>query len=213
MKKGYKVCLIVIITLLVISTSLATSYSLWIVTDYQKGENLIIAGCFDMTYEDIDENRAPNDNHVHLDNAFPMSDELGMIQPKSYKVTITNSCDIDANYKLVISDTAYDTLDVSNIRYYLTNSAGTNFAPAYLNALEPHTMDSAIKGQVETDSGVTLKNSYILASGVLKSTENITYEFRMWVKDDATNDTMEKIYDAVISYEAFATKSQEVAAP
>ena len=202
MKRGYKLCLYVIITLLIITSSLATSYSLWVTTEHQTGTNVITAGCFNVTFNDLGLDENGPGTSINLSNTYPIADETGMALAP-YTVSIENICDIAADYKLLISDVNDNTLDTSYINYYLTKT-GAIYGPLGLSSLTPYTLDSSIKSEIETASNVTLKNSYVLATGVLNPGEDETYELRLWVRQDA-EDIMEQTFEAVVSYEAYAS--------
>ena len=205
MKTKYQISLFVIITLLIINSSLAASYSLWIVSKPQTGENLISSGCFEVAYNDKDANN--ESTSVGLLNTYPISDEKGVVQ-KPYRVTLTNTCSIDADYKLVISELQGNTLDKNYVRYKLSNSEETSWGPSAFGDLPEYVMESSTKSDIENESGRTIKNSYLLATGGLKPQETITYEFRMWVQESTANSEMNKQFDALISMDAWATNIQ-----
>lgn len=200
MKLKYQISLFVIIALLVVNSSLATSYSLWTITRNQTGQNLITSGCFEISYDDSDS--------INLQNEYPRADAIGKgLRP--YRVTIVNTCSIDASYKFVISDLNSNTLASDNIRYYLTKNDGGEFGPQAFNTLEPYTLDSAFKTGIESEKGVSIKNSYLMATGILRPNDTATYELRLWVKEDASGtEIMEKEFGAVVSFEAVAVKAQ-----
>ena len=204
MKIKYQISLFVIITLLVVTSTLATSYSLWVVSKEQTGENVISSGCFSVSYNDLDSNNTSTS--INLNNTYPISDAVG-IKQKPYKVTITNTCTIAAEYKLLFSDSADNTLDTKYMRYYLVKNNNTIVGPDYIDGLLPYTMEDSLKSDVEDRTDIDIKNSYVLASGVLNPQDTTTYEFRMWVRQDAT-DVMNKEFESVISIEAFATDTQ-----
>ena len=52
-----------------------------------------------------------------------------------------------------------------------------------------------------------IKNSYVLASGILNPTETKTYELRMWVSEDSTNEVMKKTFKSIVYMEAKATEN------
>ncbi len=186
MKIGYKISLFAIITLLVITSSLATSYSLWTVSAHQTESNQIVAGCFNISFSE----ESPS---ISLPNTYPISDEVGESRD-SYKFTLENTCTVAADYKLLISDLKSNTLDTSNIRYYLTK-ANTIYSPDALTNLTTYSLNDD-----------QIKNSYVLATGILNPGDKETYELRLWVKEEATGiDLMDKEFEAIVSYEAYAT--------
>ena len=206
MKLKYQVSLFIIITLLIINSSIAASYSLWIVSRHQTGSNLISAGCFHVAYNDVDSNN--ESTSISLQNTYPITDDNGE-KLKPYTVTITNTCSIDADYKLIISELNGNTLDKNYIRYKLSNSEGTYWGPSAFENLSPYAMESSTKSSIESkpNGAATIKNSYLLASGILKPNDTITYEFRMWVQESATNTIQDKEFNALVSMDAWATEA------
>ena len=51
MKKQYKISLIVITILLIITLFIGTSYSLWSSTNTQSSENLVETTCFQLSFQ------------------------------------------------------------------------------------------------------------------------------------------------------------------
>ena len=210
MKLRYQICLFVIISLLVINSSLATSYSLWIITRQQSGHNIVTSGCFLLSFDDLDSNDPTKSTSINLDPTYPIPDAYGEnLAP--YKVTVTNTCSVAADYKLIISDFNSNTLPSENIRYYLKKNDGTTFTPDYLTTLTPYTMEASTKATVETKASTntfnaSIKNSYILATGKLNPSDAVVYELRMWVEDTYTG--MDKEFGAVVSLESYATNIQ-----
>ena len=202
LKKKYKISALIILMLLVLLSSLAASYSLWVVTREQEHENLVVSGCFDIIYNDLDTN--DESTSINLDNTYPITDERGM-QLSPYKVKLKNNCSIAASYTLALSSVTTNTLDDGYINYYLTNTSAFYGPLNVATGLSPYTFNDSIKHTIETDRNrnVTLKNSYVLATGNLNPEDEETYELRLWVKSDAT-DVMEKEFQAIISFEAYA---------
>lgn len=200
MKLKYQISLFVIITLLIINSSLATSYSLWIITQSQTGTNLISSGCFEIDYNEVTDS-------ISLDNTYPLTDEVGKKQ-SPYTVTITNTCTVAADYKFILNELNDNTLTNDKVKYYLTKDNLAEFGPDYYNTLTPYTMDEAIKSGIETDKNVSIKNSYVLATGVLNPEASATYELRLWIPSEVSNDDQDKTFDSIVSFEAYATKIQ-----
>ena len=103
------VSLSVILTLLL---GIGVSYSLWNISVSQDKVNTAMTSCFDITY-------SSESSAINLEKQYPISDEAGSnLTPYTFK--ITNSCDIDAYYKINL-----ETLNTSNI--------DTRFIKASLN--------------------------------------------------------------------------------
>ena len=200
MKLKYQISLFVIITLLIINSSLATSYSLWMTIEKQEDSNTIIAGCFDILFNDLDSNNISTS--ISLLNTYPLSNEVGM-RLSPYTVKIKNNCSIAASYKLLINTLNDNTLEETNLNYYLKKN-NVAIGPANLGGLTPFILQDSTKTIIENEKNVQIKNSYVLSYGTLNPTEEITYELRLWVKEEAT-DVMEKEFKAVVALEAYAS--------
>ena len=199
MKKGYKISLFIIIALLIMTSSLATSYSLWTYTVNQSGENVITAGCFDISFNDLDSNS--QSTSINLNNTYPISNEMGL-RLSPYVVHIENNCSIAAGYRLLLSDLDTNTLDISNLNYSLTDDGVISEPLSFANK-STYPLDLNLKEQIETEKNVQINNSYSLALGVLNPNETKTYELRLWIKEEAT-DVMEKEFTAIVAYESHA---------
>ena len=64
-----------------------------------------------------------------------------------------------------------------------------------------------LKSQIEEETNEQIKKSYVLASGILNPTETKTYELRMWVSEDSTNEVMKKTFKSIVYMEAKATEN------
>ena len=201
MKLKYKVKVILLLIALAIVSVVGRSYALWVITKKQNDTNLIIAGCFEATFNDKDINNLST--NINLTNTYPISDESG-IKLTPYVVTIKNTCSIAASYKLSINTLNTNTLDDGFIKLYLVN-APNNYGPMLFDSLDTYLMEASIKDTIETEKNVSIKNSYVLSTGVLNPTEEETYELRMWVRDDATSEQMSKEFKATVALEAYAT--------
>lgn len=205
MKLRYKICVTIILLLLVVVTSIGRSYALWLITDKQTDTNLVASGCFNITYNDLTEKN--NASSINLKNSYPLDDEeRGRLTP--YKVTITNECTIAAKYNIYLSSLQSNSLDEKYIKIYLTSiNDNTSWGPQLIDSMTPFVLDTALKDFLENEKNLQIKNSYILASGVLNPTESKTYELKMWVSKEAPNETMGKSFESLVSMYASATEN------
>lgn len=203
MRLKYKVKIIILLIALALVSVVGRSYALWVITRKQADTNLIVAGCFEATFNDKDINNLST--NINLLNTYPIDDNLG-IKLSPYTLKIKNTCDVAASYKLTINSLNTNTLDDSFIKLYLVHNQN-NYGPMLFESVDTYLMEDSTKNTIETEKNVTIKNSYLLSTGVLNPTEETTYELRMWVRDDATSEQMSKEFKATVALEAFATKS------
>ena len=186
MKLKHKIALLVIGVLLVVSLLVGSSYALWFFNVSQESTNVVQSDCFEITYEDGDA--------IHLTNAFPMEDSLG-IQLTPYKFTIRNICNHPADLQINLETLNSSTLDASNIKADLN---GHIKAVGDAESVEP-TLDNA-------SSAVMLKED------TLDVNESKTYTFKIWIKDDAIQNEIEnKTYSSKVTIKATVRKKFDVA--
>lgn len=205
MKLKYKVCLTFIIVLLVILTSIGRSYAVWVINEKQTGVNLVETGCLNIVYNDL--NKDNISSNITLINTYPIPDSVGKgLTP--YKVTIENKCTLAANYNLYLSSFASNDLPEGNLKVYFGRvDDNTVWGPHLLSSMATAIINDSLKKELVVDTGEQIKNSYVLASGILNPTESKTYELRMWVSEESTNEVMKKKFKSIIFMEATAVEN------
>jgi len=166
MKLKHKISLLVIGVLLVVSILISSSYALWVFNVSQESTNVVQSDCFEITYEDGPE--------IALENAFPLKDSKG-VQLKPYTFTINNICNHAADFQINLETLNTSTLDASNIKAKLDNTAIALYGDN--NYVAP-TLNSA-------SSAILLKEDY------LEENASKTYSLRMWLKEDAVKSEVE----------------------
>ena len=153
MKKRYRYGLIIVIILLVLTTSIGSTYSLWTFHLEQTGSNNVSTPtCFDI---DVD-----SAQDLYLTDVYPMSDAEGILtQP--YIASITNNCSGAMPFKMIIEQTNNELS--SNIRINLTGSY--NLAA------------SDLSNYYDANLG------YVLISNTIPANSTKTFSLRMWVKE------------------------------
>ena len=155
MKKRYRYSLIIVIILLVLTTSIGSTYSLWSFRYEQDwGSNIVAApSCFEITIDSYED--------LSLYNTYPMSDAEGILtQP--YLASVTNNCSVDMPFKMVIEESTNDFSD-GDIR--------VNLAGDYTVAT------SDLSDYYDSELG------YVIVSDTIDYGETATFTLRMWVKN------------------------------
>lgn len=203
MKLRYKISIAIIILLLVVVSSIGRSYAIWTYTKSQSSSNLVEAGCLNITYNDLKEDG--NTSSINLENAYPLSDDVGK-QLSPYKVTITNDCTLAASYDIFLSTFSSNALAEDYLKvYFIRTDDNTIWGPQLINSLSVANLNNSLKNTIEKQINEQIKNSYVLASGVLNPSESKTYELRMWVSKTAPNDTMNKSFKSIVYMQAIAS--------
>ena len=55
-------------------------------------------------------------------------------------------------------------------------------------------------------SGITPKDSYLLSKGTLAQGQSVTYNLRLWIKGEATNEVMGQYFMATIGNISYTSK-------
>ena len=159
MKKS--VIFISIILGLIILLGIGVSYSMWNISVSQDTTNLAESKCFDLSITN-------KENNISLDNAYPISNDKGKsLTP--YTFTITNTCDITAQYNINLEVLNSSTLSSKFIDVMFEGN---------INLLSNY--DSTDK--VNTSSIESRK----LTTGILKSQESKDYSLRLWLDYNTT---------------------------
>ena len=194
MKKNKKIILMSILIATLLALVINYSYSFFIVTKTQTGQNIVNSSCFDVLYTD-------DSDAISLSSQIPISDNDGL-KKAGYTFTIKNNCDTAAYYNVNLEDvtTGNKILDTKYIKVGFDNKT-----PQVLNTF-PETQ-ATIKNA---------RNSHIITSGSLaaKGTtgDTATYTIRLWVDYDtpATDKTIETKFSSKVSVVAQATTDESL---
>ena len=124
-------------------------------------------------------NNSESSYEINLDNQVPISDEEGL-ESTAFEFKLKNSGNLNANYTIYLDDVALEEgetrIDDEYIRYSLTKN-GSEENPQGLTSRQ---LD---KGTIDTDN------------------TTYTYTLKIWIKEDATNDAMDKVFNATLRVE------------
>lgn len=204
MKMGYKISLLVIGILLAISTTIGSSYALWVIEDSQEGTNKILTGCFSLSYSDKLNDESTS---INLTNAYPLTDAEGL-KLKPYTVVLKNTCSIAANYELILTTDLANTLSEVFLKTNFKDVTNNiDYSSKLMNELSTTTLDENMAKQIIEKNQIQIGKTYSLVSGILEPNEEVKYELRIWLDESANKDTMEKTFTGVVSNTAYATES------
>ncbi len=184
MKKKNLIYIISAVIVIAIIT-IGITYSLWILTREQTGENFVKTSCLNVSMEN-------ELNDISLKNTFPLLDEEGLDQ-KPYTFKIKNNCEDYANYEIDLEMLSETSLDSEYVKISL-NEKGDKGVPTNLSEYKKYS-NLKISG---TKEGRTLKTSR------LKPKEEKEYELRIWIDEDVTTEDniMNKIYKSKVIVES-----------
>ena len=152
-----KKVLMIIGIFIVVCVIIGVSYAYWLFTRNQTTMNKLLVGCLTLSLSD-------EQNDINLQKTYPISDEEGA-KLVPYSFTITNTCDLFADYTINLEILGESTLDSKYIRVMLNNEAVQN-----LNEYESTTTSIA-----------NSKDSKVLAKGSLGSGDSVDYTLRLWL--------------------------------
>ena len=173
-----------IIILLVIFIS--TSFAYFIFEANQEGQNVASSECFRLTFSDK--------NNISLVDTVPLSEEeASALTP--YEFTIKNVCNKAANYYVNIETLEGSTLSENYLRYKIDEE------------------ESYILGTIEDNE--TLINNNAISSRTIKSAillpnEEITYNLRLWIDENASVEASDKTYNSKVVISATLNKNPYV---
>ena len=159
-KKKEKIIYLSAIAIIVIILIVGVTYALWQISHKQEGENLVEAGCFDISI-------SAGTGMFH-DGMIPMSDTEGM-NTTPYTFTLTNNCSIVSKYYVNIEIMEESTLSESNIKNKVDNLT-SKLLTSY-NEVNPSLNNAT--------------TAYEIYTGYLYPETSITHDIRNWVKEDA----------------------------
>ena len=156
---GIKITIIIALFIVMV---LAMSYAAFIITRVQTNNNEITSSCFSTTLTN-------ESSSINLSKALPISNEEGL-KTTPYTFTLTNTCDLNADYYVIISSK--------------TGSISNDYINYEYNSNNILTLGNATINTLGTDSGYS--DSRIIASGTLSKNQNITYNIKVWLNDNTT---------------------------
>ena len=150
---------------LIILLGIGFSYSLWNISVSQDTTNLAESKCFDLSIIN-------KENNINLDNAYPISNDKGKgLTP--YTFTITNTCDITAEYSVNLEVLNSSTL-ASKFIDVMFEGNNTREISLFSNF---DTTDKANSSSIESRK---------LTTSILRPNETVDYSLRLWIDYDTT---------------------------
>ena len=178
-KKRVTLALIIIIAL-VSTIVLLTSYAWWRVKDNQTGTNDLLGACLKLSYtEEKDSNNNPI-RGFSLESAYPITDTEAL-ELHGYNFTITNTCDEDVDYEVVIESlkTADPTKPMPE--EYIRFKIDDNPVKKYSDLPE-----------VDNDTGADYYEDILktrqIYSDTLPAQQSVTHNVKSWIGEDATKE-------------------------
>ncbi len=174
MKNKRKNIIIVIVLLILIALLIGLSYA-WLTTSFQGNKNVnILVDTIDL---ELDESASEG---IKLVNAIPTYDDDGKAS-SPYKFTLKNKSKIDLYYSLSLVDD----------EDLISSCQTTDGSPCQL--LDSKDIRYEVKVGDKAYTG-TLSESPVIYHGVIKASENIDCELRVWLNINAGNDVMGKVF-------------------
>ena len=166
--------------------SIGSTFAIFTVSSKSAEYNVIKTGTLNINFA------ADASSTVGLNNALPMSDTNGLAQSGT-TFTITNTGSLPANYSVSLKD---DTDMVTQDNCSAKQLAKTNIKYS-LDGSTVSLLSTAIDSE--------------LISGNLKAGESKTFTLKLWIKEDATNEVLNKHYHGKIVVDAEQEGAPELA--
>ena len=137
------------------------SYALFNSVD-NTDEQIVTTECFKLTFSD--------ENEIDMDKSYPMTESEG-IKLVPYEFTLKNVCKKTGEYQVNIEIKEDTTLSTNYLRYKINNRTTKILG----NELE-----------VQEYINENIKESRNIEAGIIFPNEEITYNLRMWIDENAT---------------------------
>ena len=181
--KSKKVVYTIIGIISVLLVAIAVTYAYWLVTKTQEGENIVSSACLDIELVGTDD--------ITLLDQDPIKDETAK-SLKPYTFTITNKCESVVDYHINLE--AIDVNGMEEISAYGLKASLNNSNPKYLYQYVE--ADKTVDGAYEA---FILGNGTLAAKSDDTTDDEVTYELRIWIADDASIDEMNKGFRSKIT--------------
>ncbi len=182
--------MLVVVILLAVCLMTYQSYALWVI-NLSGQENIVEAGCFEVTYEELS-------TSISLKNTYPMSDARGLTT-SPYTFKIKNNCTIDSKFNVTLNTVTTNGITKDKIKYAIVESGVSATSGINLGSVT----------NINTDTtGLLVENldeSIIIRSGALKQNEEKTYNLYLWLDEAAGNEVMGKTFTASVNVISAAT--------
>ena len=167
MNNNRKKLLITIGVLLAITLLIGASYAYYIFAISQSGSNIVNTDCFRVTFTD--------GNAISLGDAIPLTDEEAE-ELIPYTFTIKNVCNHDMDYNINIETLNDTTMDLNAIKYQIYNNDYdySDYLGSVLNN------DPSIFINNNASNSKTIQSDYLIPN------EEVTYNLKLWIGEDAT---------------------------
>ena len=180
--KNKKTVITITSILAVLLVIIGVTYAYWLVTKTQTNQNIISAGCLDISL-------SGEKNDITLTNQFPMSDEDGM-KLVPYEFTVTNNCTTSVDYQVnleSIGDSA-NAIKTNAVKVALNNNIRllTEGGNTETTLSEAYESNMILYGTLAGSSDVTTEDT-------------VTYELRIWIDANAPISEQNKEFRSKIS--------------
>lgn len=186
MKKSEKVIIVITLVCMAMLLLFATSYAYFSYDKKQDTANTYKAACYSIKYDETKDG-------VTIDHAFPMTDETaksaikdGKLEP--YTLTMTNNCETDMTYKVIVNVLNTSTTDSNKIVLGYQTSENTEITP--LTEISSKNLTTYTTASTSSTSE-TVKGSYEIASATLNPKQSITYKVYSWMSSTVEDNDQE----------------------
>ena len=163
---------------LIILLGIGVSYSMWSVSVSQDTNNTAYTECFDLSITN-------KENNISLNNAYPISNDKGKsLTP--YTFTVTNTCDITAEYSV-------------NLEVLKDSTLSSKFIDIMLESNDIREINLLSNFENTDKVNTSSIESRKLTTGILKSRESKDYSLRLWID---YNTTLEDLNNEVKSFKS-----------
>lgn len=202
MRNKYKIALLVIGIMILATSYMGVSYSLWVRTIEGKETNTIQTGCFTITFEELSKS-------ISLTNTYPISDGRALTNIKPYTLRVSNICDTtDAGYAITLNTLQIPGTKLDDGKVKVAVGIGDQ-KPVAGSLLSDMSINNDV-ANIEVNG--TLDTSYIINTGYIEKAGTKTFNIYLWIDESAGNEVMGQGFQAGIVVTTYATKVSAVEA-
>lgn len=174
------VALLISSIVIVVVAAISVTYAYLSFNATQTEANIISTGCFNINFEDRDS--------INMLSSYPMSSSTAFNNITPYSFTITNTCQNNTPYYVLLN--IYDTTNDDLLTYI-----NYSFDASTVHKLSDMTPIDAPSNVISSD----IKASYLIETGTLSETSpSKTYELYLWIDESAGNNIMGQNFKAEV---------------
>lgn len=171
------------------------SYAIFTFTEYGTKENIINTGTISMSFVE-------SNNIIKINDALPMSDDVGKVQNEYFDFSVSATISGDASVFYEIRAKKIDTdnpIDSKNVKMYLEQKKSSAYIPVLLPTnFSTSAATTLSNSNIDKDTMLLYSDKFV---NELSSTKNYeeNYRLRMWLDENSPIESSQKNFKVKIN--------------